>query len=216
MGCYNKKHHDGDEDATRSNFTISNPAHLFLPNPYSISKETERGYRLLAVTGRLRRKRVVSVATGGQFQMSTNTLLFLCTGNYYRSRFAEHLFNELARREGLPWRADSCGLALERGSHNVGPISQAAARALLRHGVHVDGHERMPRTATDADFKAARRVIALDGSEHRPLMSERFPAWTDDVEYWLIHDLDRTDAASALSQIEAAVRGLVEELGTNG
>ncbi len=147
---------------------------------------------------------------------STSTLLFLCTGNYYRSRFAEHLFNELARRAGLPWMADSRGLALERGAHNVGPISQAAARELQKHGVNVDGNERMPRSATDADFTAARRVIALDESEHCPLMSERFPAWASRVEYWLIHDLDRTDAASALSQIETAVRGLVEELGTNG
>ena len=144
--------------------------------------------------------------------MSSATLLFLCTGNYYRSRFAEHLFNELARREGLPWRADSRGLALERGVHNVGPISQAAARALREHGISVDGHERMPRSATDADFANARRIIALDESEHLPLISERFPAWAPRVEYWLIHDLDRTDAACALSQIETAVRRLVDEM----
>jgi protein-tyrosine-phosphatase len=59
-----------------------------------------------------------------------NTVLFLCTGNYYRSRFAEELFNHHADRAGLSWIAHSRGLALERGAHNVGPISQFALHAL--------------------------------------------------------------------------------------
>jgi protein-tyrosine phosphatase len=46
-------------------------------------------------------------------QRSEKTVLFLCTGNYYRSRFAEVLFNSVADRMGLPWRASSRGLALE-------------------------------------------------------------------------------------------------------
>ena len=142
--------------------------------------------------------------------MSTETLLFLCTGNYYRSRFAEHLFNELARRDGLTWRADSCSLALDRGIRNVGPISPVAARALEAHGVRVDGNERMPRSATEADFTAARHIIALEESEHRLLMSERFPVWAPYVKCWQIHDLDRTDAATAISSIETAVRALLE------
>ena len=50
---------------------------------------------------------------------SEKTILFLCTGNYYRSRFAEVLFNSLADRMGMPWRASSRGLALERGVDNV-------------------------------------------------------------------------------------------------
>ena len=39
------------------------------------------------------------------------TLLFLCTGNYYRSRYAEELFNHRAAPAGLNWRAQSRGLA---------------------------------------------------------------------------------------------------------
>ena len=33
------------------------------------------------------------------------TILFLCTGNYYRSRLAEILFVSVARKMGLPWSA---------------------------------------------------------------------------------------------------------------
>jgi protein-tyrosine phosphatase len=54
------------------------------------------------------------------------TLLFLCTGNYYRSRYAEELFNHGAGRAGLAWTAFSRGLAIERRAGNVGPLSPFA------------------------------------------------------------------------------------------
>jgi protein-tyrosine phosphatase len=41
------------------------------------------------------------------------TILFLCSGNYYRSRFAEEQFNHHAELAGLDWVAQSRGLALE-------------------------------------------------------------------------------------------------------
>jgi protein-tyrosine-phosphatase len=49
-------------------------------------------------------------------QRREKNILFLCTGNYYRSRFAEVLFNSVAGKMGLPWQAYSRGLALERAS----------------------------------------------------------------------------------------------------
>ena len=59
---------------------------------------------------------------------SERTVLFLCTGNYYRSRFAEVLFNSVASKMGLSWRAASRGLALERGFNNVGPMAVEAIK----------------------------------------------------------------------------------------
>jgi Low molecular weight phosphotyrosine protein phosphatase len=57
---------------------------------------------------------------GFDVKSSERTILFLCTGNSYRSRFAEVLFNSVAGKMGLPWQASSRGLALERGVNNVG------------------------------------------------------------------------------------------------
>jgi protein-tyrosine-phosphatase len=68
-------------------------------------------------------------------QRTHQTVLFLCTGNYYRSRFAEALFDSVAGKLGMPWRASSRGLALERGVNNVGPMAVAAVQALEALGV---------------------------------------------------------------------------------
>ncbi|MUG92980.1 low molecular weight phosphatase family protein [Scytonema sp. UIC 10036] len=139
-------------------------------------------------------------------------ILFLCTGNYYRSRFAEHLFNWLATKQGLDWQADSRGLALERGVNNIGPISRYALEALAVRLVNVTEDERFPQPASEQDFQASARVIALDELEHRPLINERFPQWADKIEYWLVHDIDKTSALEALGQIEKNLFQLIEQL----
>lgn len=140
-------------------------------------------------------------------------ILFLCTGNYYRSRFAEHLFNYIARKQELEWFADSRGLAVERGINNVGAISIYAKRALEDRGIIISEDERFPTAVTLADFSSATQVIALDESEHRPLMSDRFPEWEDKIGYWLVHDVDKTVATTALGQIEQQVLQLLRQFG---
>ncbi|MCA1995215.1 MAG: low molecular weight phosphatase family protein, partial [Coleofasciculus sp. S288] len=84
-----------------------------------------------------------------------NTVLFLCTGNYYRSRFAECLFNALVSKQGLNWMASSRGLALERGVNNIGPISKHALTGLSSCGVSVLEDMRYPLPLTEADLAAA-------------------------------------------------------------
>ncbi len=140
------------------------------------------------------------------------TILFLCTGNYYRSRFAEHLFNHLARKHELNWQASSRGLALERGVNNLGAISHYASSALAQRGIILLNDERLPQSAVLQDFQSYTKVIAIDEEEHRPLMTERFAQWVDNIEYWLVHDIDKTSADEALGQIEANVIDLIHKL----
>jgi protein-tyrosine phosphatase len=140
------------------------------------------------------------------------TLLFLCTGNYYRSRFAEILFNSIAGKMGLPWKASSRALALERGGGNVGPIAKSVIKVLEARGVQalVDV-ARVPRQATADDFAAADFVVALKEAEHLPLLQERFPTWTEKVEFWSVDDVPE-----ALALIEREIMALTARLISGG
>jgi protein-tyrosine phosphatase len=123
-------------------------------------------------------------------QRQENTVLFLCTGNYYRSRYAEILFNSVSGRMSLPWRASSRGLALERGVNNVGPMAVSAVKALEARGLRaVAEFARSPIQVTVEDFKAAHWIVALKEAEHLPLLQERFPGWADKVEFWHVDDV---------------------------
>jgi protein-tyrosine phosphatase len=149
-------------------------------------------------------------------ESAVKTVLFLCTGNYYRSRFAEELFNHHAEHAGLDWVADSRGLALERGIHNVGPISPFTLYALGEMAVSARAADRFPRQCTADDLSNAALVVAVKEAEHRPLMRARFAEWENRLDYWHIHDVEDETPAEALKLLAEEVRALVRRLPAAG
>ena len=139
------------------------------------------------------------------------TILFICTGNYYRSRFAEELFNALASQLGLDWQAISRGLDTRRGG-NIGPISPHALKKLETLNIRVEANPRGPLQLQETDLVAADITIAIDAEEHRTLIARRFAEWADEILYWHVPDLHLMEAEDALSRIETNVIHLVQEL----
>ena len=76
-------------------------------------------------------------------------ILFLCSGNYYRSRFAELLFNHLAQENDLEWSADSRGI-IAAASRNPGPISQATLDGLAARSIPVEASVILTPTRSGA------------------------------------------------------------------
>jgi protein-tyrosine phosphatase len=135
-------------------------------------------------------------------------VLFLCSANYYRSRFAENLFNWLASEVNLQWRADSSGLDLDRWGHLRG-MSSYTIHALTSRGIQINSDHRNPKRLTLPDLVNSDLVVAIKEAEHRQMMREQFPLFVDQIEYWHINDLDCALPEEALPVLENHVRALV-------
>ena len=146
----------------------------------------------------------------GQASVPLRRILFVCTGNYYRSRFAEAVFNHHAEAAGLEWRAFSRGLAIHLAPENP-LLSEHTSAGLAQRGIplHHTGPERVQ--ISESDLMAATRVVALKEDEHRPMFLSQFPGWVDRVTFWDVSDLDRAEAVDALPAIEALVLSLLDE-----
>jgi protein-tyrosine phosphatase len=152
------------------------------------------------------------VSGDGDASRDPNVVLFLCTGNYYRSRFAEILFNHLADERGLNWHAESRGLDLAIGVHNVGPISPHTRRACAARDLPLPQPLRRPLALCEDDLRRAHVILAVKETEHRPYLSRLFPQWEGGVRYWNVHDLDAATSEDAIAELERRVRALFDEL----
>lgn len=139
-------------------------------------------------------------------------VLFLCSGNYYRSRFAEHLFNHLAEASRLAYRADSAGLWPECWTRNPGPMARDTIAALNERGIRLPPALRSPRDVQAADIVEAALTIALKEAEHRSIVAQRFPELLERVEFWQVDDVDCAPPQVALPMIERLVHELLARL----
>lgn len=138
------------------------------------------------------------------------TVLFLCTGNYYRSRLAEIYFNHLAQERQAPWQATSRGLRITPS--NVGPLSAHTRAWLADKGINPNEPHRMPTPVLEADFWAANHIVAVKEAEHRSMMEECFPHFADRVEYWHVHDIDAALPEQAIPGLVSLVENLFDRL----
>jgi len=140
-------------------------------------------------------------------------VLFVCTGNYYRSRTAEELFNHLAAYHELGWRADSRGLREDMAtSTNVGPMSPHAISFLESLDVPIVKRQAMPVSLREEDLPQFDLIICMDEKEHRPMVADRFAHAQDDIIYWQVRDVQFESPKTALHLLRSEVEKLVENL----
>ena len=149
-------------------------------------------------------------AAMSDIEVEARRILFLCTGNYDKSRHAEILFNLCAGIHDLPWFAFSRGLAVT--SRGRGVISPVVLTRISDLDLALVEELRPPTQATEEDLLVADVVVALDEVEHRPMVEDRFPTWAEHVRYWDVADLAYRSPSSALPAIERHVAELVGEL----
>jgi len=134
-------------------------------------------------------------------------VLFLCTGNYYRSRFAEIYFNHKAKNTN--WVAFSRGLNLD--SRNYGEISSIAVRELSKLGISV-GKQLHPQKAESEDLKKADIIVGLNEDEHKEIIEKKFSEFKEKVIYWNIADIFEQDSSSEVPKIIHNIDSLIAQL----
>lgn len=160
-------------------------------------------------------------------------VLFICSGNYYRSRLAEILFNHEAEKAGLPWEADSRGL-LQTGE--LKGLSPQASNYLQENGLGALAKEpRDPMPIDVEDLTDADLVVGLCQNEHQSMLEQKFLALAKALHkvgrlrYWNIYDIPQRPRAivrllggghrgpsqpadSGIQHIQLAVKDLIREL----
>ena len=145
--------------------------------------------------------------------MTLIKVLFLCTGNYYRSRMAEEIFNHLAAERRLNAQANSRGLLTSfAGSKNVGSFSPAALQVLSHYQIEPRRADEMPQRVTEQELHDAHWIIAMYQRQHAPMILAQFPEFKSKIKYWSIPDLDEMPASEAGELIYQQVADLVRQV----
>lgn len=139
-------------------------------------------------------------------------ILFLCSGNYYRSRFSEALFNHHAEKRGLRTRAFSRGLATHLVADFPDLISPHTVEALAARRIPESNTGPRPVQVSNTDLATSARIIALKEAEHRAMLTDLHPGWEDRVEYWHVHDIDFAHPSAALPEIEVLIATLLDQV----
>jgi protein-tyrosine phosphatase len=137
-------------------------------------------------------------------------ILFVCTGNYYRSRFAEIYFNVLSDKHHMGWEAFSRGF--RTNSMNKGLISPYAIQQLDLLKIPLPENLGSPKNLGTLDLHSADIVIALDEDEHRPFVKEHFHNWEHKFNFWQIKDIQFELPASALEKLKDRVEELAASI----
>jgi protein-tyrosine phosphatase len=123
----------------------------------------------------------------------TKRVLFVCSGNYYRSRLAEILFNHAAEKSGLNWRAESRGLLKTR---ELKGMSEHAVAYLKDNELgHLTTEPRDPLPIDVEDITEVDLVVGLCREEHEPIINQRFLSIAramlkaGRIRYWQIYDI---------------------------
>ncbi len=97
------------------------------------------------------------------------TILFICTGNVFRSMCAQYCFNEYARKNNLHWKANSAG-TFQKTQNYIDPFLK---EVLLDFGMDVSSHTA--KKLTLKVLKSADVAVAM-AAPHKKYVKEKFSA----------------------------------------
>ena len=120
-------------------------------------------------------------------------VLFICSGNYYRSRLAEILFNHAAATAGLAWEAGSRGLLKARELKGMSEHTAAYLKGVEL--AHLAAEPRYPIPIDVEDLTDFDLIIAMCREEHQPIIEQKFLSLAKAlhkvgrIRFWNVYDI---------------------------
>ena len=137
-------------------------------------------------------------------------VLFVCTANIHRSRFAEEVFNYLAKKGDSAHQAFSAGLRV--GDYSFRTIYYPALDILKKfnitplrpsiHSIHID----------DVELSEYGRIICMDEGEHEPMVTANVNLDDGLFEYWNIIDEPKVKSEISLPKCFQKVEDLLRDM----
>ena len=138
-------------------------------------------------------------------------ILFICTGNYYRSKFAEIYFNHLqSQKESQSYKSFSRGIRIDL-KNNLGNISKYASDYLKK--LSVNTVSCLPsKQICKRDLESATIIIGIDKEEHENYLITKYPQYEAKYTFWDISDLYLKTSCVELPRLKQKIEELESEL----
>ena len=133
-------------------------------------------------------------------------VLFVCTANIHRSRFAEEVFNYLSEKNKKSSSAFSAGLRV--GDYNFRKIYYPALDNLEKFNILPKRADELSVHINNIDLNQYDRLICMDKNEHKPMIQSDPYLSTFKFEYWDITDMPKVDSNISLPKCYKQVESL--------
>ncbi len=130
------------------------------------------------------------------------TVLFICTANFFRSRYAEAYFNCMADWNKSPHKAISGGVSIDP---LIGPMSSYTMYRMVERGIDAKCSSPQSKRVYSGDIDAADIAICVYEKEHKPMMELLYESVENQIVYWSIPDINEISPNQSLDLVEKNV-----------
>ena len=133
-------------------------------------------------------------------------VLFVCTANIHRSRFAEEVFNYFCIKNNIKVHAFSAGLKV--GDYRFRKIYYPALENLKKYDIAPLRPDDLSKHIDLINLENYDKLICMDEFEHKPMVRSNPKLLGYNFEYWNITDMPKVDSDISLPMCYKKVQSL--------